>query len=71
MDRELLAAALRVLTLRLDGRRMESEDVDLLRAHAILRERDYEPDDLACRIIQRISIRPPVNETTFAPVEAG
>jgi len=56
MDRELLAAALRVLTDRLDNRRVAAEDVDLLRMHAIFRERDYELQDLAVArsIVQRL-----------------
>lgn len=55
IDRKLLAAALRVLTGRLDGRRTAIEDVDFLREHAISREMDYELEDLACSIVQRLT----------------
>ena len=56
MDRELFAAALRVLTSSLDGRRPATADVDLLRASPILPERDYGAEQLACSIIQRVTV---------------
>ena len=56
MDRkQLLAASLRVLTGRLDGRRPALVDIDLLRRSATQAERDYDLEDLACSIIQRIT----------------
>ena len=54
MDRELLAAALRVLTHSIDGRCLAQEDVDLLRSRAVFQERDYDLEDLSSSIIQRI-----------------
>ena len=53
MDRELLAASLRVLTSSFDGRRLAAEDVDILRAHATPQELDYALEDLARSVAQR------------------
>ena len=54
MDRELLAASLRVLTSSFDGKRLAAEDVDLLRAHATSQELGYAVEDLARSVAQRI-----------------
>jgi hypothetical protein len=58
MDRPLMLAALRVLTGVSYGRRIESSDIDLVRRHALPRERDLDLDDLARRIVRRLAKRP-------------
>ena len=55
MDRELLAAALRVLTCTLYGGRLAVDDINLLKSKTQPEEQDCKPEELACRIIQRMA----------------
>ena len=53
MDRQLIAAALRILNSAYASERFASEDVDLLRENVQPEERDLNPDDLARLIVWR------------------
>jgi hypothetical protein len=51
--RKLALTALRVLSAWTKGKTSESNDVKILRAHALSEEADLPADELACRIIAR------------------
>jgi hypothetical protein len=52
-DGKLAVTALRVLSAWTHGNGSESDDLKLLRAHAMSDETSLPPDELACRIVSR------------------
>jgi hypothetical protein len=52
-SKELVEAALRVLTAWTSGDRTNSSDIEILRQHALPGETEIHIDDLACRIVAR------------------
>ncbi len=56
MHRNILAAALRVLTSSYDGKKAAAEDVALIRKHALPEEMSYELDDMARSVVHRVLV---------------
>jgi hypothetical protein len=52
-SKQIVEAALRVLTAWTSGGRTNSSDIEILRQHALPGETEIPIDDLACRIVGR------------------